>query len=185
MVEADTSAAMLDLNLWRFVSLIMSQFYSTSCTHNAVTKDMHPQTWHLMVTLSLPCKLLLSCIQHISYTGAMLCVKWQDPDGGHLVRTDGLPRWFWAGYAQANTYARTHIHRWQPAECGQEMSTLTIDLLRSMISNLVIWQRGSCTHRAGTEAWHIDTLLWLRSKISLGPVKWIWAAFKPFLIILF
>lgn len=106
-VQADTSAAMLDLHLWRFVSLIMSHFYSTSSTHNAVTKDMHPQMWHLMVTLSLPCKLLFSCIQHISYIGAMLCVKWQDPDGGHLVRTDGLPRWLRAGYAQANTYAHT------------------------------------------------------------------------------
>lgn len=134
---------MLDLHLCRFVSLIMNNFYSTSSTHNAVTKDTHPQMWHLMVTLSLPYKLLFSCIQHISYTAAMLCVKWQDPDGGHLVCIDGLPRWLRAGYAQANMYAHTHIHRWQPTKCGQEMDTLTIDLLRSMIFNLVIWQRGA------------------------------------------
>lgn len=31
---------------------------------------------------------------------------------------------------------------------------LTIDLLRSMIHNLVIGQWGSCSHRAGTLAWH-------------------------------
>lgn len=44
----------------------------------------------------------------------------------------------------------THTHRWRPTESGQEMDMLTIDLLRSMIHNLVIGQWGTCSHRAGT-----------------------------------
>lgn len=139
-------------------------------------------------SLALSCKLVLSCIQNTSYTGRLLCVKWQDPDGGHLVRADGFPRWLRTGYAQANTYTNRHkytqaqTHRWQPTECGQEMEALTIDLLRSMIPNLAIWPQGSCTHRAGTAAWHAGhTLLQLRtgqvSKDSLDPVKRIWAVF--------
>lgn len=90
--QADTSVAVLLLHPRRFASLHVTHFNSTYSTHNAVTKDTHPQRWHLMVTLPLSCKLVLSCIQHTSYTGPMLCVKWQDPDGGHLVCTDGLPR---------------------------------------------------------------------------------------------
>lgn len=46
-------------------------------------------------------------------------------------------------------------HRWRPTESGWEMDVPTIDLLRSMIHNLVIWHWGSCTHWAGTSAWHI------------------------------
>lgn len=90
--QADNSNAMLLLHPRRSPSLLVTHLNSTDSTHNAVTKDTHPQRWHLMVTLLLSCKLVLSCIQHTSYTGRMLCVKWQDPDGGHLVSTDGLPR---------------------------------------------------------------------------------------------
>lgn len=86
-------------------------------------------------------------IQHPPTQGAVLRVKRQDTDGSHLVCADGLLWWLRTGYA--------HTHRWLHAESGQEMDVLTIDLLRSMIHNLVIGQWGSCSHRAGTLAWHM------------------------------
>ena len=48
-------------------------------------------------------------------------------------------------------------HRWRPTESWREMDVLSIDLLRSMICNLVIWHWGSCTDWADTLAlyiWH-------------------------------
>lgn len=108
--QADNSAAMLLLRPRRCPSLLVTHLNSTYSTHNAVTKDTHPQRWQLMVTLLLSCKLVLSCIQHTSYIERMLCVKWQDPDGDHLVRADGLPRWLRTGYVQTDTYTHTRTH---------------------------------------------------------------------------
>lgn len=86
-------------------------------------------------------------MQHSPTQGTMLRVKRRDPDGSHLVCADGLLRWLRTGYG--------HTHRWRPTESGREMDVLTIDLLRSMIHNLVIWHWESCTHWAGTLTWHI------------------------------
>lgn len=176
----DTSAAMLHLHLRRFVSLLMTHFYSTSSTHNAVTKDIHPQMWHLMVTLLLPCKRLFSCIQHTSYTEAMLCVKWQDPDGGHLVRTDGLPRWLQTGYAQANTYSHTHTQMATRRVWPGDGRTVY------WFAQINDFQPGHLkTGELHPQSWHSGLARWhTQSKVSLGPIKWIWVAFKPFLIIL-
>lgn len=140
------------------------------------TQHSHPQTWHLMVTLKLT-----NLHATLSYTGTMLCVKRRDPDGSHLVCVDGLLRWLRTGYG--------HLHRWRPTDSGQEMDVLTIDLLRSMTHNLVIWHWGCCTHWAGTLAWHIwhitaSTACLVRlisfnsnchfRKLFLNPGKWIW-----------
>lgn len=132
-------------------STLILQRCSPSCSHmHTLTqfKTAYPQHTHKCdIQWSLSLSQTHAYIQHSPTQGTMLRVKRRDPDGSHLVCADGLLRWLRTGYG--------HTHRWRPTESGWEMDVLTIDLLRSMIHNLVIWHWGSYSHWAGTSAWHI------------------------------
>lgn len=114
--------------------LISTALNHWGCTPTTVTFNGHS-----------PSPKLNHTYKHSPTQRTMLCVKRPDPDGSHLVCADGLLRWLRTGYG--------HTHRWRPTESGREMDVLAIDLLRSMLHNLVIWHWESCTHWAGTVAW--------------------------------
>lgn len=98
------------------------------CTRTHTDSVHHSHQWYTPTNLtfnghSLTILQTHACIYAaLSYTGAMLCVKWQDPDGSHLVigSCDGFGQTTHTHMRKhTSTHTCMHTQRWRPTECGE------------------------------------------------------------------